>query len=126
VPTAVNECSPGTRDHTCQALTCRTMFQLSRSRSLSIAEFARVFVNAAQQNPLCVRTAMVEVPEKKPLWYRGVNGAVHHGGKPTSDVRNGSAFAIRRIFPLARIVRAAWYRASASQGLRTKNVSSKK
>src|SRR5580693_4210892 len=57
-------------DHACQALTCRTMLQLSRSRSLSIAEFARVFVKAAQQNPLWVRTAMVEVPGKRPLCHQ--------------------------------------------------------
>src|ERR1700680_2999856 len=46
-----------------QCSTLPTMSQLSLSRSPSICELRRlVLVNAAQQNPLCVRTATVVVP----------------------------------------------------------------
>jgi selenocysteine lyase/cysteine desulfurase len=47
------------------------MSQLSLSRSPSICELARlVLVNAAQQNPLWVRTAMVVVPGRLPLCHQ--------------------------------------------------------
>ena len=54
-----------------QALTCPTMVQISLSRSPSSGEsWRRVLVKAAQQNPLWVRTMMVEVPGRLPLCHQ--------------------------------------------------------
>src|ERR1700687_4144346 len=52
-----------------QRLTWATIFHTSLSRAPSMAD-SRVLANAAQQNPLRVRTAMVEVPGKPPLCHQ--------------------------------------------------------
>jgi hypothetical protein len=54
---------------TCQLLTSRTMSETSLCRLV----FGHlVFANAAQQNPLCVRTAMVAVPGRLPLCHQSL------------------------------------------------------
>jgi hypothetical protein len=59
------------------------MFQTSWSRSPSSDEFERlVFANAAQQNPLCVRTATVAVP-----------GSCRRATSP-SEIRHRGAFRL--------------------------------
>jgi hypothetical protein len=56
------------RTQTDQLLTWRTMSQMRLSRSWSSGEFKRLLLpNAAQQKPLCVRTAMVDVPGRLPV-----------------------------------------------------------
>src|SRR5262249_54348218 len=61
----------GDNHQTRQFLTCRTIFQLRLSRSPPSGECkCRVLMKAAQQNPLCVRTPMLDVPFMLPLCHQ--------------------------------------------------------
>jgi hypothetical protein len=63
--------APIINDQTRQPLTCRTILQLSLSRSPLRAEFKRlVLMNVAQQNPVRVRTSTLEVPGKLPVCHQ--------------------------------------------------------
>jgi hypothetical protein len=75
-----------------QALTCRAMVQMRLSRSPSRAELWRlVLVNAAQQNPLWVRTMRVDEPGRG-----GRLGGGRRGGEGVQSGGCGRAGAYER------------------------------